>query len=124
MWISPILLDELIREYQTAAGLFHDAQVDLLHTSNDDIVLNLQRANGAGHMLRVIMSRIPKEVINECPIRTSVWNALFGTYSGAASSEGRRREPKKGPSKPSRSQTRTGKARGRFFGNKSNPNRP
>lgn len=124
MWISPVLLDELIRQYQEAAGLYYNSQVELLQSDPETIIINLQRANGAGHMLKVIMSRIPKEVINECPIRSSVWNSLFGTFAGPTSGEGRRREPKKDQSKPGRGSQGKIKTRRRFFSNKSDPNRP
>lgn len=123
-WINPELLDELIREYQTASGLFHNSQTDLLSTDPETIIINLQRANGAGHMLKVIMSRIPKEVINECPIRNHIWNTLFGTYCGGTSSEGRRRSKTQEPSKPSRGSKGTRSIWSRKSSNKPDPNRP
>ena len=123
-WISPILLDEMIRTFQEASGVFYDSQVELLREDPDTVITNLQRANGAGHMLKVVMSRIPKEVINECSIRQGVWNSLFGTYSGPTRGEGSRRESPPNPVKPGRGSKRKFKAGGRFFGNKSDPNRP
>ena len=124
LWISPQLLDELIREYQVASGQFYSSQVNLLSNDPQTIITNLQRANGAGHMLKVIMSKIPKEVINDCPIRSYIWNALFGTFAGGTSEEGRRRKPSQDPGQQAGGKKGTGSIWSRKSGNKSNKNRP